>query len=88
VHSDKKKTLQELTRDIHQSPNKENVVSELAQCIASGNGTSLRLGRELLAFPAHTHTLACQQNQHASFVSVTYFIFNLNNFDNILLTTP
>ena len=36
VHSDKKKMLEELTRDIHQSPNKEKVVSELAQCIASG----------------------------------------------------
>jgi hypothetical protein len=36
VHSDKKKMLPELTRDIHQSPNKEKVVSELAQCIASG----------------------------------------------------
>ena len=36
VHSDKKKMLEELTRDIHQSPNKEKIVSELAQCIASG----------------------------------------------------
>ena len=35
VHSDKKKMLEELTRDIHQSPNKEKIVSELAQCIAS-----------------------------------------------------
>lgn len=37
VHSDKKKMLQELTHDIHQSPNKQKVLLELANCIASGD---------------------------------------------------
>ena len=36
VHSDKKKMLEELTNDIHQSPNKQKVLMELANCIASG----------------------------------------------------
>lgn len=35
VHSDKKKMLEELTNDIHQSPNKQKVLMELANCIAS-----------------------------------------------------
>lgn len=36
MHSDKKKMLEELTNDIHQSPNKQKVLMELANCIASG----------------------------------------------------
>ncbi|XP_020914824.1 probable 3',5'-cyclic phosphodiesterase pde-5 isoform X2 [Exaiptasia diaphana] len=35
VHSDKKKMLQELTHDIHTQPNKQKVLLELANCIAS-----------------------------------------------------
>ncbi|PFX17416.1 probable 3',5'-cyclic phosphodiesterase pde-5 [Stylophora pistillata] len=35
VHSEKKKMLEELTNDIHQSPNKQKVLMELANCIAS-----------------------------------------------------
>ncbi|KAK3730857.1 hypothetical protein QZH41_009975, partial [Actinostola sp. cb2023] len=35
VHSDKKKMLEELTHDIHTQPNKQKVLLELANCIAS-----------------------------------------------------
>ena len=38
MHSDKKKMLEELTNDIHQSPNKQKVLMELANCIGSGKG--------------------------------------------------
>ncbi|XP_077991187.1 putative 3',5'-cyclic phosphodiesterase pde-5 isoform X2 [Glandiceps talaboti] len=35
VHKDKRKMLQELTRDIHQHANKAEVLTELTECIAS-----------------------------------------------------
>ena len=41
VHADKKKMLEELTNDIHHLPNKEKVLAELVNCIASG-----RMSRE------------------------------------------
>ena len=34
--------LEELTNDIHQSPNKQKVLMELANCIASGEQTYQR----------------------------------------------
>ncbi|XP_032242286.1 probable 3',5'-cyclic phosphodiesterase pde-5 isoform X2 [Nematostella vectensis] len=37
VHSDKKKMLEDLTHDIHQQPNKQKVLLELANCIASAS---------------------------------------------------
>ena len=36
VHADKRKMLQELTRDIHHHANKAQVLNELAGCVASG----------------------------------------------------
>ncbi|XP_070554826.1 probable 3',5'-cyclic phosphodiesterase pde-5 isoform X3 [Ptychodera flava] len=35
VHKDKRKMLQELTKDIHQRPNKAQVLNELTDCISS-----------------------------------------------------
>jgi len=35
--------LEELTNDIHQSPNKQKVLMELANCIASGEDIILSL---------------------------------------------
>nr|XP_006817445.1 PREDICTED: probable 3',5'-cyclic phosphodiesterase pde-5-like [Saccoglossus kowalevskii] len=46
VHKDKRKMLQELTRDIHQHPNKAQVLNELSECISSAisaDGTHLYL---------------------------------------------
>ncbi|XP_064626928.1 probable 3',5'-cyclic phosphodiesterase pde-5 isoform X4 [Lineus longissimus] len=62
VHADKRKMLQELTRDIHQHPNKAQVLNELTTCVASvvnADGYNLYLidenSQELYCFNPNTN---------------------------------